>query len=120
LSAPKAIEEPVGSEETASKTQSSRAKVYRHGDIKRAQRENTCLNLAYNLADGADGTMMTRTVGMVPPLTVGEPEQLFKLKGSASLLEVSRNRRFLLLVHQVRAGQHPIAVWTAAIASTRR
>jgi serine/threonine protein kinase/Tol biopolymer transport system component len=66
-----------------------------------------------------DDTMMTLTVSTVP-FRVGVPKQLFKLRRSASLLEVSRDGRFLLLVHQVRAAEHPITVWTAAIASTRR
>jgi hypothetical protein len=64
--------------------------------------------------------MMTVTVRTVPLLTVGEPEQLFKMQRPARLQDVSRDGRFLLLVPQVRAGEHPIAVWTAAIASTQR
>ena len=67
-----------------------------------------------------DDTMMTLAVSTVPSLTVGAPKQLFKLRRPATLQDVSRDGRFLLLVPQVRAGQHPIAVWTAAIASTQR
>ncbi len=67
-----------------------------------------------------DGTMMTLAVGAVAPLTAGAPEPLFKLRRAATLQDVSRDGRFLLLVPQVRAGEHPIAVWTAAFASTRR
>ena len=67
-----------------------------------------------------DDAMMTVPVQTVPSLSVGVPKQLFKLRRSASLLEVSRDGRFLLLVHQVRAGQRPIVVDTAAISSTRR
>ena len=67
-----------------------------------------------------DDAMMTLTVQTVPALTVGAPKQLFKLRRSASLLGVSRDGRFLLLVHQVRADRSPIVVDTAAISSTRR
>ena len=67
-----------------------------------------------------DGTMVTHAVGTVPTLTVGPPEQLFKLKEAATLQDVSRDGHFLLLVPQKRAGVHPITVLTAAIASTRR
>jgi len=65
-------------------------------------------------------TMMTVTVSTVPSLNVGNPEKLFKLPRPASLQDVSREGRFLLLVPQVRADEYPITVWTAAIASTRR
>ena len=64
--------------------------------------------------------MMTATVRTVPSLTVGEPEQLFKLRRPARLQDVVRDGRFLLLVPTVRADQHPITVWTGAIASTQR
>ncbi len=67
-----------------------------------------------------DATMMTLAVRPVPPLTVGVPEQLFKLRRPATLQDVSRDGRFLLLVPLVRAGEQPMTVWTAAIASTRR
>jgi serine/threonine protein kinase/Tol biopolymer transport system component len=67
-----------------------------------------------------DDAMMTLEVQTVPSLKVGVPKQLFKLRRSASLLEVSRDGRFLLLVHQVRADQRPIVVDTAAISSTQR
>lgn len=67
-----------------------------------------------------DDTMMTLAVRTVPSLTIDAPEQLFKLRRTATLEDVSRDGRFLLLVRQVRAGRHPIAVWTAAIASTQR
>ena len=42
------------------------------------------------------------------------------MRRSASLLEVSSDGRFLLLVHLVRADERPIVVDTAAISSTRR
>ena len=64
--------------------------------------------------------MMTVTVSTVPSLTVGPPKQLFKLPRPARLQDVARDGRFLLLVPQERAGQHPITVWTGAIASTQR
>jgi eukaryotic-like serine/threonine-protein kinase len=67
-----------------------------------------------------DDTMMTLAVSAVPSFTVGAPEQLFKLRRSARLQDVSHDGRFLLILPQVRAGEHPITVWTAAIASTRR
>jgi len=67
-----------------------------------------------------DDTMMTATVSTVPSLEVGEPEQLFKLVRPARLQDVFRDGRFLLLVPQVRADQHPITVWTGAITSTQR
>jgi len=68
-----------------------------------------------------DGTMMmTAAVSSGPPLTVGLPEQLFKLPLGASFEDVSRDDRFLLHLHQKRPGQHPIAVWIGAIASTER
>jgi hypothetical protein len=67
-----------------------------------------------------DDVMMTLPVQTVPEFEVGVPKPLFKLSRSASLLGVTRAGRFLLLVPQVRAGQHPITLSTAAIASTRR
>jgi Tol biopolymer transport system component len=67
-----------------------------------------------------DGAMMTLEVQTVPSLNVGVPKQLFTLKHSATLLDVSRDGRFLLLVHQVRADQRPIVVDTAAVSSTGR
>jgi Tol biopolymer transport system component len=67
-----------------------------------------------------DDAMMTLEVQTVPSLKVGVPKQLFKLRRSASLLEVSRDGRLLLLVHQERADKRPIVVDTAAISSTRR
>jgi Tol biopolymer transport system component len=67
-----------------------------------------------------DDTMMTLIVSTVPSFTIGPREQLFKLRGPAKLHDVSHDGRFLLLMSQVRAGEHPIAVWTAAIASTQR
>ena len=67
-----------------------------------------------------DNTMMTLAVGNAPPLKGGAPEQLFKLRRPATLQDVSLDGRFLLLVPQVRAGQHPITVWTDAIAATQR
>ncbi|MEO5895774.1 MAG: protein kinase [Vicinamibacterales bacterium] len=67
-----------------------------------------------------DNTMMRVAVRTVPAFKVGGPEQLFKLRRTATLLDVFLDGRFLLLVPQVSAGQHPIAVWTGAIASTQR
>ena len=67
-----------------------------------------------------DDAMMTVPVQTVPSLNVGVSKQMFKLRHPASLLEVSRDGRFLLLVHQVRAGERPIVVDTAAISSARR
>ena len=64
--------------------------------------------------------MMRATVSTVPSLTVGRPEQVFTLQRPARLQDVARDGRFLLLVPQVRADQHPITVWTGAIASTQR
>jgi serine/threonine protein kinase len=74
--------------------------------------------LYYLSGDGI--TMMTATVSTVPSLRIGEPTQLFKLPRPARLQDVARDGRFLLLVPLVRADQHPITVWTGAIASTRR
>jgi eukaryotic-like serine/threonine-protein kinase len=65
-------------------------------------------------------TMMTVAVRTVPSLKVYKPEQLFKLRRQARLQDVFRDGRFLLLVPQVRADEHPITVWTAAIPSRRR
>ena len=67
-----------------------------------------------------DDAMMTVPVQTVPSLNAGVSKQQFKLRRPATLLEVSRDGRFLLLVHQVRAGERPIVVDTAAISSTRR
>ena len=67
-----------------------------------------------------DGTMMTAAVRIGPPLTVGPPQQLFKMPPEASLEDVSRDDRFVLHLHQKHPGQHPIAVWIGAIASTQR
>ncbi len=61
--------------------------------------------------------MMTVPVGTGPPISVGIAQPLFALKPSASLLEVSRDGRFLLLVPQVRAAERPIIVGTAIINS---
>jgi hypothetical protein len=71
---------------------------------------------------GLDGiTMMTLGIRTVPSLKVVEPPKpLFKLRRAASLQDVFRDGRFLLLVPRVRADEHPITVWTAAIASTQR
>jgi len=68
-----------------------------------------------------DDTMMTLAVlRTVPLLKVGTPEPLFKLRRKAGLNDVFRDGRFLLLEPQVRADEHPITVWTGAIASTQR
>jgi serine/threonine protein kinase/Tol biopolymer transport system component len=68
----------------------------------------------------SDDAMMTLAVKTVPSLSVDKPKQLFKLRRPARLQDVSRDGRFLLLVHQVRAGDRPIVVVTAAIRSTQR
>ena len=67
-----------------------------------------------------DDTMMTLAVSTVPEFRVGAPEPLFKLRRKERLQDLSRDGRFLLLVPQLRAVEHPITVWTAAISSTRR
>ena len=64
-----------------------------------------------------DRRMMTVAVRTGPALSVGVAQQLFELKRSASLLEVSRDGRFLLLVPQRRAAERPIIVDTATIRS---
>jgi len=69
---------------------------------------------------GSDRRMMTVPVQTRPSLSVGIAQQLFELKRSASLLEVSRDGRFLLLVPQVRAAERPIIVDTATISSRRQ
>ena len=69
----------------------------------------------------SDDAMMTVSVQTVPSLrVVSAPEQAFKLKQSASLLEIMPDGRFLLLLHQMRADERPIIVDTGAIRSTRR
>lgn len=73
----------------------------------------------YSLGD--DRTMMSiPIIRTAPSLEVGMPRNLFELKQSASLLEVSREGRFLMLVPKVRAAERPIIVGTAAISSTQR
>ncbi len=62
-----------------------------------------------------DSRMMSVPVRGTAALAVGAPQPLFELKPSDSLLEVSRDGRFLLLISQVRAGERPIVVNTAAI-----
>jgi len=69
---------------------------------------------------GQDRRMMTVPVRTRPSLSVGIAQQLFELKRSAWLLEVSRDGRFLLLVPQVRAAERPIIVDTATISSRRQ
>jgi eukaryotic-like serine/threonine-protein kinase len=66
---------------------------------------------------GRDRRMMAVAVRTGPSLSVGTAQQLFELKRSASLLEVSRDGRFLLLVPQRRAAERPIIVDTATIRS---
>ena len=69
---------------------------------------------------GDDRRMMTVSVRTRPSLRVGLAQQVFELKRSAWLLEVSRDGRFLLLVPQVRAAERPIIVDTATISSRRQ
>jgi Tol biopolymer transport system component len=66
---------------------------------------------------GDTDLMMTVPVRTEPAVTVGAPRQLFRLKGPARLLDVSRDGRFLLVMSQVRANERPISVATAAITS---
>jgi Tol biopolymer transport system component len=63
----------------------------------------------------SDNRMMSVQVRGNSPLAVGTPQALFELKPSDALMEVSRDGRFLLLISQVRAGERPIVVNTAAI-----
>ena len=65
-------------------------------------------------------TMMSRTVGPVPRLTLGEPVALFKLPRPAFLQDVSLDGHFVMFVPGARVNSVPISVWTAAITSTRR
>ncbi|HXG72633.1 MAG TPA: hypothetical protein VNJ04_18675, partial [Gemmatimonadaceae bacterium] len=70
---------------------------------------------------GGDRTMMSiPIIRTAPSLAVGMPRNLFELKQPASLLEVSREGRFLMLVPRVRAAERPIIVGTAAISSAQR
>jgi hypothetical protein len=66
-----------------------------------------------------DFTMISRTVRTVPQLTLGPAVELFTLRRTASLEDVSIDGRFLLLVPQALGSYEPYAVWTNAI-STRR
>jgi Tol biopolymer transport system component len=68
---------------------------------------------------GSGRRMMTVPVRTRPSLAVAIAQQRFELKRSASLLEVSRDGRFLLLVAQTRAAERPIVVDTATISSRR-
>ena len=63
---------------------------------------------------------MTVPVGTGRPIPVGIAQPLFALKPFASLLEVARDGRFLLLVPQVRAAERPIIVDTATISSRQQ
>jgi hypothetical protein len=65
-------------------------------------------------------TMMSRTVGPVPRLTLVEPVALFKLSRPALLQDVSLDGHFVMFVPGARVNSVPISVWTNAIASTRR
>jgi len=67
---------------------------------------------------GGDSQVKAIAVRTVPSLTVGMPHPLFALKQSASLLEVSRDGRFLLLMPQVRAIERPVIVSTALLRAT--
>ena len=64
--------------------------------------------------------MMAVPVRTGGPSSVGIAQQLFQLKRAASLVEVSRDGRFLLLVPQTRAAERPIIVDTASISSRRQ
>ena len=63
--------------------------------------------------------MISRTVRTVPQLTLGPAVELFTLRRTASLEDISIDGRFLLLVPQALGSYEPYAVWTNAI-STRR
>jgi serine/threonine protein kinase/Tol biopolymer transport system component len=67
-----------------------------------------------------DDMVMGASVSTTPRLAVGTTRPLFKVKRQTSLLDVSSDGRFLLLVPQQRAAEHPIVVGTAAIESARR
>ena len=67
-----------------------------------------------------DDTMMTRGRPHCSSTHGRCARAAVQIATNRHLQDVSRDGRFLLLVPQVRAGQHPITVWTAAIASTRR
>jgi Tol biopolymer transport system component len=69
---------------------------------------------------GRDNWMTALEVQTGSSLKVGAAKKLFKLSGPATLLDVSRDGRFLLLLHLVRANERPIVVDIAAIASTGR
>jgi eukaryotic-like serine/threonine-protein kinase len=69
---------------------------------------------------GGDRRMMAVPVHTAPHISVGIAQQLFELKRSTSLLEVSHDGRFLLLVPQTRAAERPIIVDTTAIGSRRQ
>jgi eukaryotic-like serine/threonine-protein kinase len=64
---------------------------------------------------GNDGRMMAVPVRTGPPISSGIAQQLFALKPHASLLEVSSDGRFLLLVPHVFAPERPIIIGTAII-----
>jgi len=63
----------------------------------------------------SDNRMMSVPVRGTAALALGTPQPLFELKPSDALLEVARDGRFLLLISQVRAGERPIVVNTAAL-----
>jgi len=65
-------------------------------------------------------SLMTMPVRTSPSLTVGMPQQLFEFKQPASLAEVSRDGRFLLLVSLERASKNPIIVARDAISVGRQ
>jgi len=67
-----------------------------------------------------DFIMISRTVRTVPQLTLGPAVELFTLRRTAFLEDVSIDGRFLLLVPQVLSSYEPYDVWTNAIASPRR
>jgi serine/threonine protein kinase/Tol biopolymer transport system component len=67
-----------------------------------------------------DWMMISRTVRTVPQLTLGPAVKLFTSRRTAFLEDVSIDGRFLLLVPQALSSYEPYAVWTNAIASTRR
>jgi eukaryotic-like serine/threonine-protein kinase len=69
---------------------------------------------------GSDRRMMTVRVRTNPSISFGIAQQLFALKPSASLLEVSPDGRFLLLVPRVFAPERPIIVGTAIINPAER
>ena len=69
---------------------------------------------------GASATMTSVSIRTTPSLEIGMPRRLFDLKRPASLVQVARDGRFLMLVPSTRASSNPIVLATQAILSTAR